>query len=76
MLFRLLRPALFTLDSEVAHNLAIAGLKALPRKQPCRAGLATVKVAGLTFPNPVGVAPGLAVTGAAGLIAFYRQLRK
>ncbi|WP_394730289.1 quinone-dependent dihydroorotate dehydrogenase [Altererythrobacter sp. GH1-8] len=58
MLFRLLRPALFTLDSEVAHNLALTGLKALPLRKPCSAGSAQVQVAGLTFPNPVGVAAG------------------
>ncbi len=59
MLFRLLRPALFTLDPETGHRLAIGGLKALPARAPMPqpAGLA-VTVAGLTFPNPVGVAAG------------------
>ena len=58
MLFRLMRPALFTLDSEVAHNLALAGLKALPYRKPCPSSATSVEVAGLTFPNPVGVAAG------------------
>ncbi len=58
MLFRLMRPALFTLDSEAAHGLAIAGLKASPLRTPCKAGSAKVSVAGLEFPNPVGVAAG------------------
>lgn len=66
MLFRLARPALFALDSETGHRLAIAGLKALPaqwaslraRPSPAQPGLAAIAVAGLTFPNPVGVAAG------------------
>ncbi|MFN3990306.1 MAG: quinone-dependent dihydroorotate dehydrogenase [Erythrobacter sp.] len=59
MLFRLLRPALFTLDPETGHRLALAGLKALPLRapMPLPASLA-MEVAGLTFPNPVGVAAG------------------
>lgn len=62
MLFRLLRPGLFALDSETGHRLAIAGLKALPsRGAPsslAKPGLLAIEVAGLTFPNPVGVAAG------------------
>lgn len=57
MLFRLLRPALFALDPETGHRLALAGLKAVPLRAPMPAHLA-VEVAGLTFPNPVGVAAG------------------
>jgi dihydroorotate dehydrogenase len=59
MLFRLFRPALFSLDSETGHRLAIRGLAALPRRapMPLPQALATT-VAGLTFPNPVGVAAG------------------
>ena len=59
MLFRLLRPALFTLDPETGHRLALAGLKALPARapMPLPASLG-VEVAGLRFPNPVGVAAG------------------
>lgn len=59
MLFHLLRPALFALEPETGHRLAIAGLKALPARGPmpipARLG---VEVAGLRFPNPVGVAAG------------------
>ena len=62
MLFRLARPALFTLDSETGHRLAIAGLKALPtrgaRSSLAQPGATQIEVAGLTFPNPVGVAAG------------------
>lgn len=58
MLFRLLRPALFTLDSEMAHGLALAGLKALPYAKPAKSGPTQIDIAGLSFPNPVGVAAG------------------
>ena len=62
MLFRLARPAIFALDSETAHRLAIAGLKALPtrgaRFSLGISGGARTSVAGLDFPNPVGVAAG------------------
>jgi len=59
MLFRLLRPALFALDPETGHRLALAGLKALPARAPMPIPAALrVEVAGLAFPNPVGVAAG------------------
>lgn len=59
MLFRLIKPALFALDSETGHRLAIRALTALPRRAPAAAGgPLAVEVAGLTFPNPVGVAAG------------------
>ena len=58
MIFRLLRPALFTLDSEVAHRLAIDGLKVVPSRRPTPAGKLATQVAGIDFPNPVGVAAG------------------
>lgn len=62
MLFNLIKPALFALDPETGHRLALAGLKALPiggspRKSP-QSGTLAVEVAGLHFPNPVGVAAG------------------
>ncbi|MEE4289842.1 MAG: dihydroorotate dehydrogenase (quinone), partial [Erythrobacter sp.] len=62
MIFRLARPALFALDSEKGHRLAIAGLKALPSRGAnsslAQPGAAQIRVAGLDFPNPVGVAAG------------------
>ena len=58
MLFRLIRPALFALDSETGHRLALRGLAALPARGPSMAGPLTVDVAGVSFPNPVGVAAG------------------
>jgi dihydroorotate dehydrogenase len=59
MLFRLIKPALFALDSETGHRLAIRSLAALPARAPVAgAGPLAVEVAGLSFPNPVGVAAG------------------
>jgi len=59
MLFRLLKPALLALDSESGHRLAIRGLKALPLRAPMPVpGALGISVAGLAFPNPVGVAAG------------------
>ena len=61
-LFDLVRPAIFALDSEKGHRLAIAGLKAMPsrgaRSSLAQPGKALISVAGLDFPNPVGVAAG------------------
>jgi dihydroorotate dehydrogenase len=59
MLFRLIKPALFALDSETGHRLAIRSLAALPLRAPMPIpGHLASTVAGLTFPNPVGVAAG------------------
>ncbi len=58
MIFSALRPALFTLDAERAHRLSIAALRALPRRAPATPGPLATTVAGLTFPNPVGLAAG------------------
>src|SRR3954469_5301288 len=58
-LYPLLRPLIFALDAERAHRLTVAALKLLP------AGAAAVpdpvlatNVAGLPFPNPIGLAAG------------------
>lgn len=58
MLFTLLRPALFALEPETAHGLTLAGLKLSPLKSPPPAGPLAVEIAGLTFPNPLGMAAG------------------
>ncbi|QUL37240.1 quinone-dependent dihydroorotate dehydrogenase [Erythrobacter sp. JK5] len=60
MLFRLFKPALFALDSEAGHRLAIAALRKLPIRGPqsAESGPLAIDVAGLGFPNPVGVAAG------------------
>ena len=69
--YALLRPALFKLDAERAHRLTIRALSivggtgGVPRVRP-------VTIAGLEFPNPVGLAAGMdkdgeAVAGLFGL---------
>ena len=58
MLFPLLRPALFALDPEQAHRLTIEALKCSPARGPARAGALAVEVAGIAFPNPLGLAAG------------------
>jgi dihydroorotate dehydrogenase len=57
---RFARPALFALDPETAHALSLAALKCgLPPagRVPADARL-RVSVAGLDFPNPLGIAAG------------------
>ncbi|MBH0111384.1 quinone-dependent dihydroorotate dehydrogenase [Novosphingobium sp. YJ-S2-02] len=59
MLYSIIRPALFRLDAESAHTLAIRALKLAPSGKPPRVRPALEsRVAGLTFPNPVGMAAG------------------
>jgi dihydroorotate dehydrogenase len=58
-LYPLFRPLAFALDAERAHRLTIAALKALPAGRPGAADPAlAVELAGLSFPNPVGLAAG------------------
>ncbi|WP_395334203.1 quinone-dependent dihydroorotate dehydrogenase [Novosphingobium sp. BL-8H] len=59
VIYSLLRPALFRLDAESAHGLALTGLKLAgsTRAPVFPASLAT-QVAGIAFPNPVGMAAG------------------
>jgi dihydroorotate dehydrogenase len=67
-LYQLLKYGLFQMDAENAHNLAVrtlAGLdRLLPRGNPA-AGELPVEVAGLRFPNPVGLAAGFDKNGVA-----------
>lgn len=58
MLFRLTRPALFALSPERAHRLTIAALSRLPIVNHAVGGPLAIEVAGLAFPNPVGLAAG------------------
>jgi len=59
MLFPALRPLLFTLDPERAHRLSLGGLKRMPvGRAPRHDPALSVSLGGLTFPSPVGVAPG------------------
>ncbi|RFC64420.1 quinone-dependent dihydroorotate dehydrogenase [Fulvimarina endophytica] len=66
-LYRLLRSALFRMDAERAHDLSIAALKrGLVRggKVPVNDRL-RVSAAGLSFPNPLGLAAGYDKNGEA-----------
>ncbi len=58
MLYSLFRPALFRIDPERAHGLALAGLRLMPRRPARPGGPLAVEVAGLSFPNPLGMAAG------------------
>ncbi|MEO8487063.1 MAG: quinone-dependent dihydroorotate dehydrogenase [Betaproteobacteria bacterium] len=64
MLYPLLRPALFALDPERAHDLAFAALDAAAATGLARAARPSlpadpVRAMGLDFPNRVGLAAGL-----------------
>ena len=68
MLYRLIRPALFRLDPETAHDVTLRTLGALDRLgavNPLRFAAAGSPrtVMGLRFPNPVGLAAGLDKNG-------------
>ncbi len=58
MLYHLAAPALFALDPETAHRLTIAALRIMPRREPRATGRLATRVAGIAFPNPVGLAAG------------------
>jgi dihydroorotate dehydrogenase len=59
MIYPLIRPALFLTDAEDAHGLSLAALKMLPLPMARETDpILHQSVAGLDFPNPVGLAPG------------------
>ena len=61
MLFDLARPALFLLDPERAHRLTIRALAAMPIRAAGGQGREStlgIRVAGIDFPNPLGMAAG------------------
>ena len=58
MLFDLARPALFAIDPERAHRLTVRALALAGRRGPHAAGALAIDVAGLGFPNPLGMAAG------------------
>jgi dihydroorotate dehydrogenase len=58
MLYGLLRPLLFAFDAERAHRLSIEGLKWSPSGHPAAPGALAIEIAGLIFPNPIGLAAG------------------
>ena len=69
MLYCLVRPLLFSLDPETAHDLTIQGLARaarsglLPLAVSKPVACAPRTVMGLSFPNPVGLAAGLDKNG-------------
>ena len=68
MLYRAVRPLLFALDPERAHGLSLKSLDVLARLGAAslaatRAPRVPVRVMGLDFPNPVGLAAGLDKNG-------------
>ena len=57
--YRLLRPLLFTIPAEPAHRLTLAALQIAPiGAQTALHPTLTQRVAGIAFPNPIGLAPG------------------
>ena len=68
MLYRTVRPLLFALDPETAHGLSLKSLDVLARLGAASllaspAPPLPVRVMGLDFPNPVGLAAGLDKNG-------------
>ncbi|MEJ2384919.1 MAG: quinone-dependent dihydroorotate dehydrogenase [Xanthomonadales bacterium] len=63
MFYNLVRRALFAVDPETAHDLTLEALRlghfSGVTRLLCREKAQPVRCMGLTFPNPVGVAPGL-----------------
>lgn len=58
-LYPLVRPLFFALDAERAHRLTIRALRAVPAGEPVREDpRLAIRIAGLDFPNPIGLAAG------------------
>jgi dihydroorotate dehydrogenase len=59
LIYKAIRPLLFTLDAETAHGLALSALKLGIAPHPPRAPASLRRsILGLQFPNPVGLAAG------------------
>lgn len=64
MIYSLLRPLLFRMDPERAHNLTLKLLALMPPGgTPAIDPMLATRVAGLTFPGPVGLAAGFDKNG-------------
>lgn len=59
MLYSLVKPILFSLDPELAHDISLQALQRLHRVLPSNLIEKPVRLMGLDFPNPVGLAAGL-----------------
>ncbi len=59
MVYQLFRPVLFLSDAETAHLMSLTALRFMPLPPaPCFNDVLSQKIAGLSFSNPVGLAPG------------------
>lgn len=59
MLYNICRPLLFRIPAESAHALTIRGMKLLTRaSRAAPEAVLAQRIAGIVFPNPVGMAPG------------------
>ena len=57
--YALVRPLVHATDGEAAHNLTLNALQPLPRaRHALTSPVLAIELAGLHFPNPVGLAPG------------------
>ncbi len=59
MLYTLIRPFLFLLDTEYAHHISLKLLKKFPRLMATEPVNDVVELMGIQFPNRVGLAAGL-----------------
>ena len=59
MLYPLLKPLLFAVDPELAHDVSLEMLQQFHRLLPQRRIEHPTRVMGLDFPNPIGLAAGL-----------------
>ncbi len=67
-LYKILRPVIFAMDSEKAHNLALKFLRYFPNLANCLSSRFSYKnlqqeICGLKFKNPVGLAAGFDKNG-------------
>ena len=59
MLYKLLKPILFSVDTELAHEISLELLNEFSALLPRTRVENSVQVMGIEFPNPVGLAAGL-----------------
>ncbi|MBY8824543.1 quinone-dependent dihydroorotate dehydrogenase [Sphingomonas colocasiae] len=63
-LYSIVRPMVFTLDAERAHELTLAALKLKPgAAPPAPDPVLATRIAGMDFPNPIGLAAGFDKNG-------------
>jgi len=59
MLYKLLKPILFSVDTELAHEISLELLNEFSALLPRTRVENSIQVMGIEFPNPVGLAAGL-----------------